>query len=720
MSKLHFLYAAQNDSVAAKTLRAVQAALSNDNRNSLSSASKAFAVEGFGTNAAAKEEVSGSLDRLEKALQRELGLVHVDPNGMALTAAKEAALLCGNVKQHIGTPIHVGAMVGQTNFTGIVGGAMGDAMGERMKAAREAYDERDNTSVLENTVTYNLLAGRQAEGAELFFPTVTVPSDNVGISVTIRLYQVMRDKNHSLNGDVIDFERRNIIDGLIDDTILRNDTTRAVPIFRTGKNVDKFMAGVTGLPQVIEGKTYTTAPLRFDTQLNLLSLSADDEMLAAGIMERSDSLDTDVRLVNVYLKVGADVIRVRTDITAMNNFVYVGQDNYRVQKLQLRTQTLYVDKNSRTFANAPLAETDLLPIGAQDYIVRLSGVFTGEVNIESGNLVVEGPKTVKVEAVLDAATKADITAGAGAAVKTALEGGSWAGFDIESRRANSNRRERGDLVDTQYFTQQWALPLRSPVTALRPVNASASTDADDLEKLASTTFIRTTGAGIVTLLDTVNQLRALRGLTMEPRLQPETLGVGRWLVNSLLIEEEVDAAKNVASLTSSELEDDISAMLVNRMRDVYYRLYRDSKFQAVVESGAAGTTEQPSCIALTDPMTGRYLMVKGDIRTVGPDFDLVVKTTPNKRVENKIIMAFGYPKATQSAGSINALHFGAMLWSPELALVLPISRKGQTSKELTVQPRFRHIVNVPVLGVIDVKNLSQVVHKRVPVDFDQI
>lgn len=720
MSKLNFMYTAKNESVAAKTLRAVQAALSADNKTALQHATKAFGTENFGSNMQAQQEVGATMGRLEAALQRELGAENVQIGSMSMTAAKEAALLAGNVSGHLRTPVHIQAAVGQTNFTGVVGGGMGDALAGRIQAAREAYDERDNTSVLENTVTYNLLAGRQADAPELFFPTVTVPSDNVGISVTIRLYQVLRDKNHSLNGDVIDFERRNIIDGLIDDTILRNDTTRAVPIYRTGKNVDKFMAGVTAATQVIEGKSYMTAPLRFDTPLNLLSLSADDEMLAAGIMDRTDSLDTDVRLVNVYLKVGADVIRVRTDITAMNNFVYAGQDNYRVQKLQLRTKTLYVDKNSRTFANAALAETDLLPIGTQDYIVRLSGVFTGEVNIESGNLVVEGPKTVKVEAILDAATKADITAGAGAAIKTALEAGSWAGFDVETRRANSNRRERGDLVDTQYFTQQWALPLRSPVTALRPVNASASTDADDLEKLASTTFIRTTGAGIVTLLDTVNQLRSLRGLSMEPKLQPETLGVGRWLVNSLLIEEEVDAAKNVASLTSSALEDDISAMLVNRMRDVYYRLYRDSKFQAVVESGAAGTTEQPSCIAMTDPMTGRYLMVKGDIRTVGPDFDLVVKTTPNKRVENKIIMAFGYPKATQSAGSINALHFGAMLWSPELALVLPISRKGQTSKELTVQPRFRHIVNVPVLGVIEVKNLSQVVHKRVPVDFDQI
>ena len=289
---------------------------------------------------------------------------------------------------------------------------------------------------------------------------------------------------------------------------------------------------------------------------------------------------------------------------------------------------------------------------------------------------------------------------------------------MQTRRANANRRERGQLVDTQYYTQIWAVPLRSPVTALRPVNTDGAQDGDDLEKLAATTFIRTSGAAVQTVLETIDQLRSIQGMNMEPGVQPESLGVGRHLVNSLLIEESVDAAANVGSLNSSDLEDDISAMLVNRIRDVVYRLYRDSKFQAVVESGAAGTTEQPTVLVMTDPMTARYLMVKGEIRLAGPDFKMVVESSPNKDVEGKIIVAFGYPGKTE--GGLNALHFGAMLWSPELALVLPISRRGQTSKELTVQPRFRHIVNVPVLGVVSVTNLSKVVAARVPVNFKTI
>lgn len=716
MSKLNFLQSNKPTSEAGKILAAVKATLQS-NATQVEGVGRAYAREGI-LNPDEQQTISTGLEAITQQLQRNFELHKLPADRVtpaALAAARESLLLAKNAAAAIHAPVATEAGPGSRNFTGVIG--MSDAFGRRV-AAKEAYNENDNSHVVENTLTYNLLTGRQAPAAELFYPTTAVPSDNTGIAVTIRLFQVLQDKNHKLNGDIINFDRRNLIDGLIDDTILFNDGTVAVPVYRD-ENKDKFMAGVTPIPQVIEGVTIQTAPLAFNTPMNILGLSQTNELLQAGVMDFTDTLDSDVRLINLYLKVGDDVIRVRTDVIAGNNFIYVGQDNYRVQKMQLRTKTLFITKDSRTFGDAPLSEAALQPIAATDLSVRLSGVFTGEINIGDGNLQVESALKPKVESVMDIATKADITTSTGAAIVTAIQAGEWVGFDIESRRSNANRRERGQLVDTQYYTQQWAVPLRAPVTALRPVNSNASTDADDLEKLASTTFIRATGAAYVNVLNTIAALRQLRGLNLEPNVLPETLGVGRHLLTTMLIEETMDAAENVASLRSADLEDDISATMVNRIRDIYYRLYRDSKFQAVVESGAAGTTEQPTCIVMADPMTARYLMVKGDIRTIGPDFKMIVQTTPNKRIENKIIIAMGYPD--KSGGTeINALHFGAMLWSPELALVLPISRKGQTSKELTVQPRFRHIVNVPVLGVLEVENLSKVVHARVPVDFNEL
>jgi hypothetical protein len=61
-----------------------------------------------------------------------------------------------------------------------------------------------------------------------------------------------------------------------------------------------------------------------------------------------------------------------------------------------------------------------------------------------------------------------------------------------------------------------------------------------------------------------------------------------------------------------------------------------------------------------------------------------------------------------------------MLWSPEATIVIPQARGDQISKELTVMPRFRHITNVPVMGMVEVKNIPDVVSKKISIDFHNV
>lgn len=680
---------------------------------------RTMAVESFST--ADADLLRTSTQSLMSDLERNLNTMNVGASSFTTAskiAAREAFALASNVKAVVSQTVNYEST--EPGFVGVQG--VSDILPERTYA-REAYDERDNANVLANTVTYNLLAGRQAPAAELFYPTVVVPHDQMGVAVTIRLHQVMKDKKRSLQGRVTDFERVNLINAMIDDTILRNDGTLAVPVLRTagaGKNDDLFMAGAVGQVVNFEGVNITTAPLAFNKKIDLLAISQTDELVASGLMDITDSLDSDILLESVILKVGAQRVVISTKDLVGANFIYVGQGNYREQKLHLRTKSLFITKDSVTYEGTALDPAGALATVASGvHSVRLEGVFTGEVNINEGQIELDKPSAPVVGAVVDVATKTVVTATTGATLATALGAAEFVGWNVQARRANTNKRERGDLIDTQYFKQIWAVPVRSPVSALRPANAPAGQDADDLEKLASTSFARTTGGAYRHLEETIAQLRFISNQNLEKRVVPEALGPGRHLINSLLLEEDLDFAVALQSLQSKDLPDNISSLVVNHVRDLFYRLYRDTKMQAVVESGAAGTTEQPTAIVMCDPLVARYLMVSGDVRTLGPDFKMKVETTPNKRLENKIVVAFGYPDKV-SANEVNAMHFGAHLWSTELALVLPVSRNGQVSKELTVSPRFRHICNMPALGVLHVKNLHIAVKERVPVDFNQI
>ncbi|EKD22582.1 MAG: hypothetical protein ACD_84C00042G0010, partial [uncultured bacterium] len=96
-----------------------------------------------------------------------------------------------------------------------------------------------------------------------------------------------------------------------------------------------------------------------------------------------------------------------------------------------------------------------------------------------------------------------------------------------------------------------------------------------------------------------------------------------------------------------------------------------------------------------------------------------VVSTLNQTMAGKIVMSFGVFGAG-TEGVPNPMHFGAMAWKPELTLVLPINRNGATSKELTVQPSFLHVTNLPIMASLDVLGISDVIAGKVSRNFHQV
>ena len=252
------------------------------------------------------------------------------------------------------------------------------------------------------------------------------------------------------------------------------------------------------------------------------------------------------------------------------------------------------------------------------------------------------------------------------------------------------------------------------------MNATTDTDAADLAVLVSTTHARTSNEAVTTLFETADRLSeyvAARGNDYD-EIPPELFGVARMLVLPTFHKAEVDLTTIVQSVSSHEKEKDISSEILLQVKNVAYEMYRDSGFQAFVESGAAGVTGNPTILIGTDVYTSRFIIVSGDNRTMGPDFAYKIVTTVDDRMQGNIAIAFGYPEL--SKGEVNPAHFGNMLWAAETVLVLQMNRNGDVQRETTVQPRFRHIVNVPVLGWIVLKGLPEVIARRVPRAFYQL
>lgn len=696
------------------------------------SAGKLLAMESLGETAQA--ELTSSVKGLNTAMEgialemaENLGYKKDDSNSLKFSTAQKmagiiAGTLAGNIDAYRSSPVsrQAPAMEGM-QFVPAIGG---DSVEKRL--ALEAYDEKDNRNAVVYSIAYNMQASRQDEFGEAFFPTITVTPDQFGYSISVRLIQVFDEVRRKVTGEVSkNFGRRNIIQALIDPTILRNDQTKVIPVYRD-ESKPNFVADTLLTPKTVvhEGVSITTSALKIGAKFSLLGLSQHSALLETGLQDHTDALDPMIQLEKLYLTVQNADATVKEVIPfgqvaqmASAGFTHAIQGNYRVMNLNFSTDALNVNKTVKKADGA--ASVLLAPLVTGEYSVRLSVAVSGSVNLELADTTLFANQVTVYEVKDKDGNILDMTAGNGKTIADLFIAAAVIGYDLEARRTNTNRRERGQLLDLTYFNMVYGVPLLSPITVTRPLTVGDGNDSGDLAALITATHIRTSNAAVAKLLETVSILEeavARNGGVVAG--DSEVLGVGRFLVTPFFKRVPLDVADNLQTLKAHERAADIQATLVNTLRDLAYRMYRDSGYKAAADALSGGIAPVPTVIIGTDPVIARYLTVTGDFRTLGNEFNVKIVSTLNQDMIGKIVMTLG-EFGEGKDGMPNPLHFGNMAWKPELTLVLPLHRNGANSKELTVQPSFRHVVNCPILAIIDVTGIEDSLGK-ISIDFNQV
>lgn len=661
------------------------------------------------------QNLNSALEELSSTIQRVTNDA-VGPNAEFTEAQMEAAQSAGVISsapaEYLAQPLQMPTASAGTGVVGIE--SIHDGFSKRT-IATEAYDESANRNVTVYSIAYNLNASRQDEFGETLFPTINVTPDNVGFSINTRLIQVFNDFKRSISGDLDNYNKINIVRGFTDATVLKNEGTFIIPVHRA-ESAKYFVANadVAAGPVLLEGESINTAPLAFGKNFSLIALSQTDALLANGVMGPEDSIEPGgLGLRSVYVKVGNNVLRFSTRNLNLANFVAAPQGLHRLHQLNFTTDSFLINKDKKRYNGAAL-DGALAGVVTEDYIVRVRLIVTGTINVETGDtqLIAGGLKVVSVKDE-DGIALDFTTAGDPKTVADAIEAGSAIGYELDAYRANVDRRQRGQLIDTAFFNQIYTIPFRAPITALRPVNADTGTEAADLASLISATQIRTSNAAVGKVLEAAGTLKGYID-TREGGNGPDVLGVGRFIVKPTYLEEPLDMTA-INSLTSADRAANVQALIVNKIRDLAFRLWRDSEYQAAANLMKGGQAKTPTVIIGTDQILARYIQIDGDLRTAGANFDVKVVSTMDSRMHGRIVVTFG---DFDNISEPNPLHFGNMGWKPELTLNLPIARSGQISKELTVQPAFLHVVNLPVMGLIEVSNLVDVVASKVAITAD--
>jgi hypothetical protein len=181
-------------------------------------------------------------------------------------------------------------------------------------------------------------------------------------------------------------------------------------------------------------------------------------------------------------------------------------------------------------------------------------------------------------------------------------------------------------------------------------------------------------------------------------------GMGRYLVKPFFEEVTLNLVDKINSIRDMDRAQDVTALLVNQIRDVAYRMYSESGYQPALNASPVGS-QQARLLIGTDIVLQRHLMVTGDSRTFGiafPDYKIV--STFDKRMQGKIILTLTRDGSQEGP---DPLSFGTHAWIPELASSVQVNRDGATYPEAMVQPRNLHVNHLPIMAVINVEGLEE-------------
>lgn len=578
----------------------------------------------------------------------------------------------------------------------------------------EAYNESENRNAQMQSIVFNLLSARQDEVGETFFPTIIVNPNEVGVSVSVNLFYIYNDFKRDIDGSLASYNRRNLVRAYADPTILNNELTRCIPVFRnTGTagdgeyNADKFVPGLNPWSVNLgNGVSVDTSALLVNQKVDLMGLSSTAELLRSGFMGPSDVLDTHLKLEELVLEVGSQLAIVKVGDLVGATFNHMVQGNYRNMMLQLDSNSLVIDENL-VDANTGAALTDLSLAGRN---VRLEVSIGGRVSLDKGDCQIN-QGTISLVTAEDAVTGLTLPTADLAALEAELQDVKIVGYNLTAFRANANIRQRGALIDTQTEFRLITVPWRSPVTSIAPAIQSAQ-DSTVMQTLVTTNGIRVSNDAVTALLDARDKLSRYIAVPDASGSLPELDILGQFYLKPVFLKESITMTDIVDSIKSSDRIKDIRAAIVEKMRWYANQMYVMSEYPAAANVLLGNKAAKPTIIIATDPVIHNYLTFDGDLRTFGENFEVKIVSNIDVRLQGKAFMAFGVFDSNRNT-SLNPLNFGNMLYSPELAVNMPVARDGQVSHELMVSPRYIHAVTCPILAELDLSDLGLTVD-RIP------
>jgi len=575
--------------------------------------------------------------------------------------------------------------------------------------ARESYDGAIWENALVYSIVSNLMQTQDAFG-ELFLPTITLDPTAAGLTITTNVTSITTQYSHDISGETngANVNKVSLTEAIREQSTFEIEQSKIVPVKRT-ENANMFATGYEYLNNST-GEEVITAPIAIGKEVSLLGISQSDATLAKGSMDNTDIISS-ISLAKLYFTLTGsngtttvtEMFDIDTNIYNHNNFAATTQGSAEELALNFQITNYGLTTTSKTvkgITSAILAEL------APDHTIDMGVKMHGSCHTQTSALSVFG-LNFNINNIYDAAGNALLsTDPVYIAIKAVADSFKIVGYDVDSYRTNSNLRTVGQILTQESFTTNYPV---STKVGLSVIGATGNTVGSDIDRLAdqiNVTSIKTSIAATNAVVEQAERLR--NAYNNNINISPQVAGIGSHHLKLCYREESINLSTVIDSLSSKDRLADIRAALVNNIKLMAVDLYTQSGYAHAMQSLGVpanavkiiiGCDEYTKTLLTDDP--------EGHVE-LGGMFSGKVASTLSKKVAGRIFISFGV--FGKDRNSVHPLNFGNCAWSPAVTTDVQKTINGSTSRFLQTNPRFRHIVHIPVMGVINA-DISKVFSK---------
>lgn len=655
------------------------------------------------------EDVKVFTDDLKAAMTLEIESskdvsleAHVKDSSMAIEAATQAAAIVGAKDR--------------SKLYGFTGKAQEQSFGDDLSVdsnvSVEHFDGRMIDVFQAATFAYNVEAATQDGFSEAFFPTVIGDVNTGGVKLSIRSTKVMNDfLRNNISPDGKKFKRKSLITALSDQGgILGSDQLRLLPA--VGGAFDDILVLDLKKDKYYDaaGVEIETAPYKLDTTLNVIGAGQSDTLLAKGVMDHTDTLDSNIKVEALYFATTDAAMFVKVDTSHLAGASFVASQRGDSKDVGLNsTSQIAIDLQGATdyITGDPIAGLTALPAGTKAIIdIDLFGngnAADGDLSVTVGSV-----RLVKVVGV-NGVTIPDSDANY-AAIKTEIDAiiAGATGVDLGARITNSNLRRKGIHITTTLNSEILPVAVKTPIYTESPVAMQNVGDHDGafVNDLLSVTGIISNFSAVKTITGFANFMRGQAGIATG---DIQTGAIGQANVNPYFKSIAMKLDFFVDGNRSGQRREDVQGALVNNIASEVAAMLSTSGFNNYKNYVSRnGKTE---IVIGTYPALAAFL---GDSIDLGNGCTGKVVSTDNTEIDGKIYVTV--TGGTNNAQDIAVDRFGSRLFVPSLVTHIATSENGATSNKTVVNPLESHLVTLPILVEFNVTGLDSVLRKTTHIE----